>query len=68
MNAMNYKGYAARVDYDDQDGLFVGKIAGLRDGVGFHADNVPDLKAAFAEAVEDYLETCAKVGKTPNKP
>jgi len=68
MNAMTYKGYAARVEYDDQDGLFFGKIAGIRDGVGFHADNVLDLKAAFAEAVEDYLDTCAKVGKTPNKP
>lgn len=68
MNVMNYKGYSARVEYDDDDGVFFGRIAGIRDGVGFHADTVEGLRAAFREAVEDYLETCAKVGKSPEKP
>ncbi|MDF2094474.1 type II toxin-antitoxin system HicB family antitoxin [Aquibaculum arenosum] len=68
MNTMAYKGYSARIEYDDEDGIFFGKIAGIADGVGFHADNVADLRAAFHEAVEDYLETCAKVGKPPQKP
>jgi predicted HicB family RNase H-like nuclease len=66
-NAMSYKGYAARIDYDDADGIFTGRIAGIRDGVGFHADTVEGLRAAFREAVEDYLETCAKTGKEPQK-
>ncbi len=66
-NSMTYKGYAARIDYDDDDGIFVGHIAGIRDRVGFHADTVDDLRAAFHEAVEDYLETCEKVGKEPQK-
>ena len=35
-NTMNYKGYAARIDYDDEDGIFMGRIAGIGDGVGFH--------------------------------
>jgi len=64
---MQYKGHAARIEYDDEDGLFFGRIAGLRDGVGFHADTVEDLRAAFHEAVEDYLETCARIGKAPRK-
>lgn len=51
--AMQYKGYAARIECDDEDGLFFGRIAGIRDGVGFHADTVEDLRAAFHEAVED---------------
>jgi predicted HicB family RNase H-like nuclease len=40
----------------------------FRDGVGFHADTVADLKAAFREAVDDYVETCAKIGKDPQSP
>ena len=36
-NAMSYKGYSARLEYDDEDGIFTGRIAGIRDGVGFHA-------------------------------
>lgn len=68
MNAMSYKGYAARIEYDDADGIFVGRLAGITDGVGFHADTVADLRAAFREAVDDYIETCRKIGKAPEKP
>ena len=64
---MSYKGYSARVEYDDEDGIFVGRIAGIRDGVGFHADSVAELREAFHEAVEDYLETCASIDKEPQK-
>jgi predicted HicB family RNase H-like nuclease len=56
-NMMTHQGYSARVDYDDEDGIFTGRIAGIRDGVGFHAHTVEGLRAAFHEAVEDYLET-----------
>lgn len=66
-NAMSYKGYSARIEYDDEDGIFTGRLAGIRDGVGFHADTVEALREAFHEAVEDYLETCAKLGKEPQK-
>jgi len=68
MNSMTFKGYRARIDYDDEDAIFVGHIAGIGDRIGFHADTVEDLRAAFHEAVDDYLETCAKIGKEPLKP
>ena len=47
---------------------FVGHIAGIKDVVGFHAESVTDLKLAFHEAVEDYLEVCKLTKKTPQKP
>jgi len=68
MNTMNYKGYAARIEYSDEDACFIGHIAGIVDVIGFHADNVKDLRAAFEEAVEDYLSTCAKLGRAAQKP
>lgn len=68
MNAMTYKGYAARIEYSDADGLFVGHIAGIRDVVGFHGESVQELRAAFEEAVTDYLETCARLNRQPQKP
>lgn len=67
MSAMNYKGYSARIEYDDADEIFFGRIAGITDGVSFHADTVKDLKAAFHEAVNDYIRTCAVIGKPPQK-
>lgn len=68
MNTMIYKGYTARIEFDDRDNILVGRLLGIRDIIGFHADNVPDLRAVFEEAVDDYLETCEKTGKSPEKP
>lgn len=66
-NVMTWKGYSARIEYDDEDGIFFGQIAGIRDGVGFHADSVAELRTAFHEAVDDYIETCARIGKEPDR-
>jgi predicted HicB family RNase H-like nuclease len=67
-NTMSYNGYFARVEFDADDGLFVGRLAGINDVVGFHADSVANLVMAFHEAVEDYVETCKRAGKAPEKP
>jgi len=66
-NTMTYKGYTARIDYDDRDSIFVGRLLGLKDIVGFHAESVSELRGAFEEAVDDYIASCAKLGKTPQR-
>lgn len=68
MNSMTFKGYTARVEIDDRDSILIGRLLGVRDVVGFHASDVAGLRVAFEEAVNDYLETCAKIGKPPEKP
>lgn len=68
MNTMIYKGYAAQIEYSDEDRCFIGHIAGIRDVVGFHGETVLELRAAFEEAVDDYLETCARLNRPPQKP
>ena len=68
MNTMTYKGYAARIEYSDDDECFIGHIAAIRDVVGFHGESVGELRAAFEEAVDDYLEACEKLGRAPQKP
>ncbi|WP_025917819.1 type II toxin-antitoxin system HicB family antitoxin [Herminiimonas sp. CN] len=67
MNIMTHKGYLAKVEYSDEDEIFAGRLAGIDDIVGFHGESVAELKAAFIEAVEDYLDTCKKLGKKPQK-
>lgn len=68
MNTMTYKGFAARVEYSEDDECFIGHIAGIRDVIGFHGESVAELRTAFQEAVDDYLDTCKKLGKEPNRP
>ena len=67
MNGMTYKGYIAQVGYDDADEIFTGRLVGTADVIGFHAETVPGLKEAFHEAVDDYIETCKRIGKEPMK-
>ncbi|CAM3582265.1 hypothetical protein CCOS865_03816 [Pseudomonas reidholzensis] len=68
MSCMRYKGYAARVEYDERDDIFVGRVLGMRDIISFHASSVPELHEAFRGALDDYLADCAERGVTPEKP
>jgi predicted HicB family RNase H-like nuclease len=68
MKTMQFKGYAARIEYSDDDRCFVGHIAGIRDIVGFHGESVDELRVAFEEAVDDYLETCKQADISPQRP
>ena len=68
MNTMMHKGFAARVEYSEEDGCFVGHITGIRDLIGFQGESVAKLRKAFREAVDDYLKTCEKLGREPSRP
>ena len=65
---MTYKGFSARIEFDADDRIFVGRIALIRDVVGFHAATVAGLEKAFQETVNDYVNACAALGQSPNKP
>jgi predicted HicB family RNase H-like nuclease len=67
MSTMTYKGYAARIEYSDEDACFVGHIAGIKDVIGFHAETVKNLRMAFEEALDDYLAACEKVVRLPGE-
>lgn len=68
MSTMEYKGYTASVEYDDEAGILYGRVLHLRDGIDFQADNVADLRKEFHASVDDYLEWCAELGEEPEKP
>ena len=68
MSIMTYKGYAARIEFDPDDRIFVGHVAGIRDPIGFHGSTVDELEKAFRESVDDYVEACNKLGQRPERP
>lgn len=65
---MEYRGYRARVEFDQDAAILHGEVEGLRDVITFEAEDVRDLEAAFREAVDDYLIQCADDGVEPEKP
>lgn len=64
---LEYKGYYASLHFSSEDEVFYGKLLGIDDLVNFEGASVKELKKAFHEAVNDYLETCKELGKEPNK-
>jgi predicted HicB family RNase H-like nuclease len=65
---MKYKKYVARIEYDEQDRIFVGHLAGIKDIVGFHGTTVDELESAFHESVDNYLAICEETGRPAQKP
>ena len=67
MNTMRYKGYTARVEYDERDNILVGRILGIRSIISFHSETVAGLRKRFEAAVKDYLAECQDKGTAPEK-
>ena len=66
-NTMSYKGYYGSVEFADDDNVFYGRIIGINDRITYEGDNVKSLRQDFKDAVDEYLETCAQLGKPPEK-
>ncbi|HAO15233.1 MAG TPA: toxin-antitoxin system HicB family antitoxin [Tenacibaculum sp.] len=66
-NYLTHGDYYGSVEFSADDNILYGKIIGINDLVTYEAESVDDLKGAFIEAIEDYLETCKSLGKEPNK-
>lgn len=65
---MEYKGYLGSVHYSSEDDILYGKIEGIRGLINYEGETVQELKKAFIEAVDDYLETCQELSQEPEKP
>ena len=68
MNIMNHKGYTARIEFDERDNIFVGRVLGLRTMISFHGETVKGLRTAFVTAIEEFLHDCKEQGVRPEKP
>jgi len=63
---VEYKGYVGTVEADD--GVFVGRVAGLRDVITFEETTFAEVEQAFRDSIDDYLAFCAERGEPPDRP
>ena len=68
MKTMNHKGYTARIEFDERDNIFVGRVLGVRTMISFHGQTVDELRTAFGTAIEEFLRDCKAQGIRPEKP
>ena len=62
-NSIKYRGYTARIDYDANVRIFVGRLLGMSEVLVFHGASVDELHADFEFAVDHYLSECEKIGR-----
>jgi len=65
---MEYKGYIGKVEFDDEAGIFHGDVINTRDIITFQGVTVDEIRQAFHESVNDYLDFCSQLGQAPEKP
>ena len=68
MNTMNHKGYTARIEFDERDNIFVGRVLGLHAMISFHGETVAELRAEFETSIDAFLRDCKELGIRPEKP
>ncbi len=68
MNSMSYRGYTARMEFDPDDKIIVGRVLDIDDIITFHGASVAEFEAALHSAVDSYIAACDQLGQAPDKP
>ena len=68
LSDLTYKGYIGSIEVSIEDICLHGRILFVDDLVTYEGNNVTEIRAAFQDAVDRYLNHCQRVGKAANKP
>lgn len=68
MSMIRYRDYVARAEFDEDIGLFAGRVLNLSTPVTFYAPTAEGLPAELAVSIETYLDVCRERGITPETP
>lgn len=62
---MEYNGYHAKVEFDQEDQIFIGYVLGINDSLNFHGESVKELTQSMHDCIDNYLDYCKRIGKDP---
>ena len=60
---LEYKGYLGSVEFSAEDEVLHGRLKFIRDLVSYEGKDAKGIRAAFREAVDDYLALCEAEGR-----
>ena len=64
-NGLYYRGFTSIPKYSADDNMFYGTLDNIEDIVIYDAERAEDLKDAFVEAVDDYLDALRETHRSP---
>ena len=66
-NTMEYRNYIGSVEFSEADGVFFGKVMGIRALISYEGTTAKELIEDFHGAVDDYLAHCEETGTEPER-
>lgn len=63
-NTLKYKGYSGSIESSIEDECLFGRLLFINDSIIYEGNTIPELRMAFEEAVDNYLEYC-EISDTP---
>jgi predicted HicB family RNase H-like nuclease len=65
---MSYGEFQGTAEVSLEDNCLFGRVLHIDDVITYEANSPQELRKAFEEAVDDYLDFCKTQGTSPNKP
>lgn len=65
---MKHKGFTGSYEISFEDDCLHGRVLFIDDLISYEGSTPAELKQAFIDAVDRYVDHCEKTGKPPNKP
>lgn len=59
---LSYKGFVSTPKYSIEDKVIYGRLENVDGFISYEAEDTKGVEPAFAEVVEDYLDTCRELG------
>lgn len=66
-NTMEYRGYVGSVEFSPEDGVFFGRVQGIRSLISYEGTTAQELVADFHGSVDEYLAMCEAEGAEPER-
>ncbi len=64
---LKYKGYTGSFEYDAEADILFGRVIDAAAVITFYGSSIKEIRKAFEESVDTYLETCAARNIPPKK-
>lgn len=58
--------YEGLVTWDEDAGIFAGRVTNIRDVITFAGCNIAELQVSMSSALSDYFDLCEELGKEPD--
>jgi predicted HicB family RNase H-like nuclease len=68
MATLEYKGYVAQLEIDEENNGFHGRVINISDVVNFKGSSMAELKREFAKSMQVYFAYCREQGDEPEQP